>query len=95
MLVAERAKLATRASGRLSRRETQLLRFAIQGLTNNEIASRLRLSATAVKRQLRATFASLARSGADRPGGAPGADEQVHSAADTDSSAAEATGQRG
>ncbi len=95
MLVAERGKLATRASGPLSRRETQLLRFAIQGLTNNEIASRLRLSATAVKRQLRSTFASLARSGADRPGDAPGADEPARSAADTDSSAAEATGRRG
>ena len=95
MLVAERAKLATRASAPLSRRETQLLRFAIQGLTNNEIASRVRLSATAVKRQLRSAFANLARSGADRPGGAPGADESVYGAADTDSSAAEATGRRG
>jgi DNA-directed RNA polymerase specialized sigma24 family protein len=93
MLVAERAKLADRASGPLSRRETQLVRLAIQGLSNNEIASRLRLSAAAVKRQLRSTFASLARRGADGPADAPAAEEPLHGAA-TDSSAAEATAGR-
>lgn len=45
----------------LSRRETLLVRFAIQGLTNKEIAGRVRLSAAAVKGQLRAAFAKLAR----------------------------------
>jgi FixJ family two-component response regulator len=78
---------------RLSRRETQLLRFAIQGLTNNEIASRVRLSATAVKRQLRSTFASLASRAPDRLGGGPEIDEPAPGG-DAGAPAAEATARR-
>ncbi len=60
--VVEDIRSATRAGRQaLSRREIQLLRFAIQGLTNNEIAARVRLSASAVQSQLRAAFAKLAR----------------------------------
>ncbi len=62
MLAAEDVEEASRPGGpSLSRREIQLLRFAIQGLTNNEIAGRVRLSAKAVQGQLRAAFAKLAR----------------------------------
>lgn len=62
MLAAEDVKAATPHGGpSLSRRETQLLRFAIQGLTNHEIAGRVRLSANAVQSQLRTAFAKLAR----------------------------------
>jgi DNA-binding NarL/FixJ family response regulator len=61
MLGAERA--------RLSRRETQLLRYAIQGLTNHEIAGRVRLSAAAVKTQLRSALAKLARRPGERSSG--------------------------
>ncbi len=62
VLAAEDVKEAGRPSRpSLSRRETQLLRFAIQGLTNHEIAGRVRLSANAVQSQLRAAVAKLAR----------------------------------
>lgn len=59
--VAEGVTITTRRSRPfLSRRENQMLRFAIQGLTNDEIASRLRLAAATVKSQLRSAFAKLA-----------------------------------
>lgn len=61
LLAAEGVTIATRGNRpSLSRRETQMLRFAIQGLTNDEIASRLCLAATTVKSQLRSAFEKLA-----------------------------------
>ena len=56
---ARRGELATGAAEQLSARELDVLRLLAEGLDNNEIALRLYLSPTTVKRHISAIFSKL------------------------------------